>query len=94
MLVSHRASSEVVHASGDVELVVLPQEAILRIDFGPTGRIEETIAAIDELRRIQTLQHVEFFIANFSKDEYKYDYLPYEECLKCYNPQIGKLDLQ
>lgn len=87
MLVSHRASSDVVYVKGDIELVVLPQDAILRIDFGPTGRIEDTIAAIDELRSIPSLKHVEFYVANFSENEYRYEYLTYGECLSHYNPK-------
>ena len=87
MLVSHRAFGDVVRVKGNIELVVLPQDAIIRIDFGPTGRIGDTIAAIDELRCIPSLEHVEFYVANFSIDEYRYEYLTYDECLRHYNPR-------
>ena len=87
MLVSHRASGDVVCVKDGVELILLPQEAILRIDFGPSGMIKDTIAAIDELRGIPSLKHVEFYVANFSKDEYKYEYLTYDKCLRHYNPK-------
>jgi len=87
MLISHRVSSDAVYAQGDMEFVLLPQEAILRIDFGPTARIADTISAIGELRSNSSLDHVEFYVANFSENEYRYEYLTYDECLRHYNPK-------
>ena len=82
MLVSHRPNEEFIFRKGDLEFVKLPVAAIQRIDFGPKGFIEDTIKAVEELRSMPEFACIAIRVANFSADDYTYEYIPYEECMK------------
>lgn len=78
MLILGNPASELLVEREGLEFVKLPISSIVRVDFGPKGYIEESTEIVRELRHNASTKHIDFRIAQYSKDAYNYDYLEYD----------------
>lgn len=79
MLITPEMQKRWVVEKDNVELISIPKESILRIDFGAKGLIPKTISMVNELREYRQLADVDFRVATFSPYDYEYLYPEYDD---------------
>lgn len=81
MLISSRAPSDYITEKDGMEFISIHPDAIVRVDFGSKGRIEDTIKCVKELRALGGFSHIDFRVATFDEFEYKYLYLKCDDLM-------------
>lgn len=81
MLISSRAPSDYITEKDGMEFISIQPDAIVRVDFGSKGRVEDTIKCVKELRALGGFSDVDFRVATFDEFEYKYLYLKCDDLM-------------
>ncbi len=79
MVISSRAGKGIITEKDGREYILIPSKAIVRVDFGPKGKIADTVNVVKELRKSRDLVHVDFRVATFDEFGYQYQYPKYDD---------------
>lgn len=79
MVISSRAGKDIITEKDDREYISIPPKAIIRVDFGPKGKIADTVSVVKELRQSRDFAHVDFRVATFDEFGYQYQYPKYDD---------------
>ena len=79
MIVSSRASDDFVIKKDGLEFIRIDPLAVMRVDFGPKGMIDDTKREIAALRKTDIFRHIDFRVATFDEYGYGYQYVKYDD---------------